>query len=104
MAVGERGAVNAFWNLMRNWKSGETAQLQLTCENQHLKLNYSLDLGEWISLAAISTPATPESVFRGHQGPWRGVGPCRQRRRERRAAVRPAAYQGNTTEEVVTPQ
>ena len=103
MAVGERGAVNAFWNLMQNWKSGETAQLQLTCENQHLKLNYSLDLGEWISPAPNSTPATPESVVRGHQGPRRGFGPCRQRRRERRAAARAAANQGNTTEEVVTP-
>ena len=98
MAFGKRGAINAFCNLLRNWKSGETGQLQLTCENQHLKLNYSLDLGECTSPACY-----PWVCRQGPPGPRRGVGPCRQRRRERRAAARAAAYQGNTTEEVVNP-
>ena len=46
-------------------------------------------------------PSNPEPVGKCHQGPRRGVGPSRLRRRERRAAARSTIDISDTTEEAV---
>ena len=49
-----------------------------------------------------SLSTAPEPIGRGHQGPRRGAGPSRLRRRERRAEARPAIDIGDTTEEAAS--
>ena len=87
MAGSVGGALKSFWNLVNNWESNQNAELRLNCEDGHLLVNYSCDLGVWES----PTPQPPSnSVSMGPQGPRRGAGPSRQRRREKRAAERVA--------------
>ena len=88
MAAGVGGALKHFWTLVNNWEHKQNAELRLNCENGHLLVNYSVDLGLWVP----PTPRPPsDSASKGHQGPRRGVGPSRQRRRERRAADKAAS-------------
>ena len=88
MAEGVGGALKYFWTLVNNWENKINAELKLNCENGRLLVNYSVDLGVWV-------PPTPrpgcDSASSGHKGPRKGVGPSRQRRRERRAAEKAAA-------------
>ena len=89
MAGSVGGALKSFWNLVNNWESNQNAELRLNCEDGHLLVNYSCDLGVW----EPPTPQPPSnSVSMGphSQGPRRGAGPSRQRRREKRAAERVA--------------
>ena len=100
MADGVREALNTFWTLVKNWKKGKSAELQLHSDNDRLTVKYSMDLGVWVPPSRASTPRPPsDSARRGHQGPRKGAGPSRQRRRERRAAARAAA--ADATENVV---
>ena len=87
MAGGVGGALKSFWNLVNNWENNQNAELRLNCEDGHLLVKYSCDLGVW----EPPTPKPPSnSVSMGPQGPRRGAGPSRQRRREKRAAERVA--------------
>ena len=100
MAGGVGGALKSFWNLVNNWENHQNAELRLNCEDGHLLVNYSCDLGVWVT----PTPQPPSpSVSMGPQGPRKGAGPSRQRRREKRAAER-ASTTGTTetiTEHVI---
>ena len=92
MAGGVGGALKSFWNLVNNWENNQNAELRLNCEDGHLLVNYSCDLGVWVA----PTPQPPSnSVSMGPQDPRKGAGPSRQRRREKRAAER-AADTGTT--------
>ena len=85
--AGVGGALKSFWNLVNNWENNQNAELKLNCEDGHLLVNYSCDLGVW-------GPPTPQSssnsASMGHQGPRKGAGPSRQRRMEKRAAEKAA--------------
>ena len=102
MAEGVRGAHKFFWNLVDNWKKNTDAELNLSSTNGHLMVKYSVNLGVWVP----PTQKPPsDKASRGHQGPRKGVGPSRQRRRERRAADRAAGSSEPvkaTPEEVAT--
>ena len=87
---------------MDNWKKNTDAELNLSSTNGHLMVKYSVNLGVWVP----PTQKPPsDKASRGHQGPRKGVGPSRQRRRERRAADRAAGSSEPvkaTSEEVAT--
>ena len=84
---------------MDNWKNGNDSELLLKSENGRLKVTYSVDMGIWVPPSPSYQAKTSLEGSRGHQGPRKGAGPSRLRRRERRAAARAAA--ADTTEEVV---
>ena len=92
MADPVKGVLKSFWTLVNNWKQGKDGQLKLSSENGYLSVNYSIDLGFWVP----PTPRPPsDSASRGRQGPRKGAGPSRQRRRERRAADRAAVVEAS---------
>ena len=91
MAEGAKGALKFFWTLVDNWKKNKDAELNLSSVNGHLMVKYSMNLGVWVP--PTSKPSS-DSASRDHLGPRKGVGPCRQRRRERKAADRAATASG----------
>ena len=101
MAEGVKGALKFFWTLVDNWKKNKDAELNLSSVNGHLMVKYSMNLGVWV---LPTSKSSSDSASRGHLGPRKGVGPSRQRRRERRAAERLATASGqvvrNASEEV----
>ena len=109
MADGVKGAQKFFWTLVDNWKKNKDADLHLSSVDGNLMVKYSMNLGVWVSPTTKHTTKPPsDSATRSHQshqGPRKGVGPSRQRRRERRAADRAAASAEPvkaTSEEVAT--
>ena len=85
--AGVQGALNSFWTLMNQWKSGHSAELRLFCEGGQLKVNLSANLGSWVQ---SPQPQQSESGDRCYQSPRRRAGLSYQRRLKRRAAARAA--------------
>ena len=77
----------------------ENAELTLKSEKGHMLVNYYGDLGVWVP-PAPQPPSDPTSSKHQVQGPRKGIGPSRQRRRERRAAERATATEEATSENV----
>ena len=90
MAAGAGVALNSFWTLVNNWKTGSNSELTLKSENGRLSVTLNADLGVWEPPGPPPMKSSTSDASRGHQGPRKGAGPSRQRRRERRAAERAA--------------
>ena len=90
MAAGVGVALNSFWILVNNWKTGSNSELTLKSENGRLSVKLSADLGVWTPPDLPPKTVNSNDASRGHQGPRKGAGPSRQRRRDRRAAERAA--------------
>ena len=73
--------------VVNQWKTGKAAELRLYCENGHLKVCVSADLGVQVGPSTSSWKA--ETVGSSWEAGGRGS-PSRLRRRQRRAAERVA--------------
>ena len=104
MAAGVGVALNSFWTLVNNWKTGSNSELTLKSENGRLSVTLSADLGVWEPPGPPPMKSSTSDASRGHQGPRKGAGPSRQRRRERRAAERAAESALGDLPEAVEPE
>ena len=103
MAAGVKVALTSFWTLVNNWKKERNSELMLKSENGRLSVTFSAELGVWEPPSPPPRKFSPSDGSRDHQGPRKGAGPSRQRRREKRAAARAAkASLSDTSEEVVS--
>ena len=86
--AGVQEALNCFWTVVNQWKSGHSVELRLYSENGQLKVNLSANLGQWRG-PTVNTENESDAGSRGYQGLWK-ASPSRQRRRDKRSAERAA--------------
>ena len=90
-------ALGSFWQLARHWRQGETARLELTCEDGNLQLQLSSKLGHPDKIHFPDPPPTlPPNIKK------KSPSQLRRQERRRKEAVTKADQALTSTETVIT--
>ena len=65
--AGVQEALNCFWTVVNQWKSGHSAELRLYSENGQLKVNLSAHLGQCRG-PTVNTQTESDAGSRGYHG------------------------------------
>ena len=87
--AGIEQAKNAFWDLIKHWKSDKDAELVFKSEDGDLEVMLSVNIGHYSDPAAAS---------RGLKSSWRRAGPRRATAEQAVPPTGPASYAPKTPE------